>query len=225
MRRIKGFTLIELLIVVAIIAILAAIAVPNFLEAQVRSKVSRVKSDMRSLATALESYCVDSNAYPPGQHGQGANWGRWNIGYEFRLTTPIAYMTSTNFPDPFAPTKDFVTPSGVTEPVQLQYINYGPESLWLNFMGPFNPEIALLPRYKGWCLSSWGPDRTQSGVAPRTDVWAFEWLVYTDLTDPPGYQWTACDVVYDPTNGTTSYGDIGRLGGAVPAKFMSLVNK
>ncbi len=52
----KVFTLIEILIVVAIIAILAAIAVPNFLEAQVRSKVSRTKSDMRSVATALESY-------------------------------------------------------------------------------------------------------------------------------------------------------------------------
>ena len=61
----KAFTLIELLIVVAIIAILAAIAVPNFLEAQVRSKVSRVRSDMRSLATALEAYQVDNNKYPP----------------------------------------------------------------------------------------------------------------------------------------------------------------
>jgi prepilin-type N-terminal cleavage/methylation domain-containing protein len=50
-QAIVAFTLIELLIVVAIIAILAAIAVPNFLEAQVRSKVSRAKADMRSIAT------------------------------------------------------------------------------------------------------------------------------------------------------------------------------
>lgn len=64
MRRIKGFTLIELLIVVAIIAILAAIAVPNFLEAQTRAKVARVKSDQRSMATALETYYVDNNQYP-----------------------------------------------------------------------------------------------------------------------------------------------------------------
>src|SRR4026208_482521 len=59
-----AFTLIELLIVVAIIAILAAIAVPNFLEAQVRAKVSRVKADMRSLATGIETYAVDANKYP-----------------------------------------------------------------------------------------------------------------------------------------------------------------
>src|SRR5690349_9257970 len=62
----RAFTLIELLIVVAIIAILAAIAVPNFLEAQTRAKVSRVKSDQRSLATAIESYRVDNNEYPEG---------------------------------------------------------------------------------------------------------------------------------------------------------------
>ena len=65
MKTRVAFTLIELLIVVAIIAILAAIAVPNFLEAQVRAKVSRVKSDMRAVATALESYHVDNNRYIP----------------------------------------------------------------------------------------------------------------------------------------------------------------
>ncbi len=61
----KAFTLIELLIVVAIIAILAAIAVPNFLEAQIRSKASRVKTELRTLATAVESYYTDWNVPPP----------------------------------------------------------------------------------------------------------------------------------------------------------------
>src|SRR5690606_41954445 len=50
--------------VVAIIAILAAIAVPNFLEAQTRSKVSRVQNDLRSIATAMESYFIDNRTYP-----------------------------------------------------------------------------------------------------------------------------------------------------------------
>lgn len=59
----QAFTLIELLIVVAIIAILAAIAVPNFLEAQTRAKNSAARADMRSLATAIESYFVDHNKY------------------------------------------------------------------------------------------------------------------------------------------------------------------
>ena len=62
----KGFTLIELLIVVAIIAILAAIAIPNFLEAQVRAKIARARSEMRNLGTAMEAYYVDNNWYPVG---------------------------------------------------------------------------------------------------------------------------------------------------------------
>ncbi|MGC9329227.1 MAG: type II secretion system protein, partial [Candidatus Hinthialibacter sp.] len=64
----KGFTLIELLIVVAIIGILAAIAVPNFLNAQVRAKVSRVYSDLRSLGNAIEMYALDHTNYPGGDH-------------------------------------------------------------------------------------------------------------------------------------------------------------
>jgi type II secretion system protein G len=109
----SGFTLIELLIVVAIIAILAAIAVPNFLEAQTRSKVSRTLADMRTVRTALESYAVDYNKYPETDNGVVANLvgtvtgtapnqiavidpvfanQRWRS--ILRLTTPISYITS-----------------------------------------------------------------------------------------------------------------------------------
>src|SRR5512136_1287275 len=64
LRREKGFTLIELLIVVAIIGIIAAIAVPNLLTAIQRSKRSRTAADMRAIGTALGSYQVDCNIFP-----------------------------------------------------------------------------------------------------------------------------------------------------------------
>lgn len=124
--RQRAFTLIELLIVVAIIAILAAIAVPNFLEAQTRSKVSRVKADLRTLAVGVESYRVDHNTYPEGTDNPNnypqrivdffSPLGLQNGYYSFRtrsaagavagrdfatVTTPVAYLT--NVPtDPFA---------------------------------------------------------------------------------------------------------------------------
>jgi type II secretion system protein G len=64
MKRQKGFTLIELLIVVAIIGIIAAIAIPNLLNAINRGRQKRTMSDIRSIATALEAYSVDFNFYP-----------------------------------------------------------------------------------------------------------------------------------------------------------------
>src|SRR5205823_5085112 len=109
----SGFTLIELLIVVAIIAILAAIAVPNFLEAQTRAKVSRTKADMRSTATALESYRVDGNKYPPQADypylGLIGPSGTFTPQFHSRIpswiTTPIAYITSIG-EDVFIPKKN-----------------------------------------------------------------------------------------------------------------------
>ena len=63
-RNAKGFTLIELLIVVAIIGIIAAIAIPNLLNAIDRGKQKRTMADLRSIGTAVESYAVDNNVYP-----------------------------------------------------------------------------------------------------------------------------------------------------------------
>ena len=63
-KKESGFTLIELLIVIAIIGILAAIAIPNLLNAVQRGKQKRSMSDMRTMATAVEAYAVDNNVYP-----------------------------------------------------------------------------------------------------------------------------------------------------------------
>src|SRR4029077_21244414 len=63
-RDSRGFTLIELLIVVAIIGIIAAIAIPNLLNAIDRGKQKRTMADLRSIGTAVESYAVDNNVYP-----------------------------------------------------------------------------------------------------------------------------------------------------------------
>ena len=111
-RSNEGFTLIELLIVVAIIAILAAIAVPNFLAAQTRSKYSRVLGEFRTMRTAVESYAVDWNHAPRMSWGgpvanvnggvadtyQGqpiyGTLGPW-------ITSPVAYITRFDFYDPF----------------------------------------------------------------------------------------------------------------------------
>ena len=63
MRKQKGFTLIELLIVVAIIGILAAIAIPNLLNAMGRARQKRTMADMRTIATAWEARATDLNKY------------------------------------------------------------------------------------------------------------------------------------------------------------------
>jgi len=64
MRKDRGFTLIELLIVVAIIGIIAAIAIPNLLNAIHRGRQKRSMADMRTIGTAIGTYATDMNFYP-----------------------------------------------------------------------------------------------------------------------------------------------------------------
>jgi prepilin-type N-terminal cleavage/methylation domain-containing protein len=65
-----GFTLVEIMIVVAIIALLAAIAVPNFLRARKRSQATRVLEDLRMIDSAIDQYAIETNK----TSGSPANW-------------------------------------------------------------------------------------------------------------------------------------------------------
>jgi prepilin-type N-terminal cleavage/methylation domain-containing protein len=214
-----AFTLIELLIVVAIIAILAAIAVPNFLEAQVRAKISRAKADMRTIATGVESYAVDYNK-PPTRH---SNWNvapppyplfypplnnkifdpavpNANVGMHM-ITTPIAYLTSLP-PDPFnLPVKALVAPdNGISD--ALDYWDLVQTDYFVAFCkkptgGAYQQGVG-----RGWMIVCVGPDQ------------------YFGLLAVNGYPFSTATAnafrsLYDSTNGTVSVGNIIRTSGGL----------
>jgi general secretion pathway protein G len=195
-RDVRAFTLIELLIVVAIIAILAAIAVPNFLEAQTRAKVSRCKADMRSITTAIEAYHIDNNRYPgPFEAHDQANWTDSLNEPPFHsrigsvVTTPIAYMTSLPT-DPFSALENYLTDPPWTNGSDLQismrfvYYNYDYYDS-ISFSSSMGYLAARAAAGK-WLLYSPGPDR--------------DW--YNDMN--------GVYISYDSTNGTVSLGNLFR---------------
>jgi type II secretion system protein G len=193
--RNAAFTLIELLIVVAIIAVLAGIAVPKFLEAQSRSKVSRMKADMRSIATALESYAVDFNTYPAPSNENGGiilssapiDWYRTRI--PKILTTPVVYIASM-------PDDVFFGEHGETELIHYSTRDYAvaAEGNDLSFLALTEQMIGPAAGIEYYVLSH-GPDldhdfATVSGGAGSETI---------DSPDP---------APYDPTNGAVSNGDV-----------------
>ena len=192
-RHRGAFTLIELLIVVAIIAILALIAVPNFLEAQTRAKVSRSKTDMRSLSVAWEAYRVDWNMYPQDQDNWidvGTGGGNPNTEFGYRqITTPVAYITSIPH-DPFFSAYGLNPGMGDSENVAYAP-NYEVASEQVGAPSS-NMNSGL---YDCYCIHGLGPDRNDDFNG--NDAW------------PDGGD---CHE-YDPTNGTISEGDINRFGG------------
>jgi len=214
MKRRHAFTLIELLIVVAIIAILAAIAVPNFLEAQVRAKVSRAKNDLRSMATGLEAYRIDQNNYP-------TDVGDWLLAGEAQpprplpvlqipllwvVTTPVAYMTSI----PQSPFYDGFYRNNPENMGRNDYRYWG-AGTWQFVMtrSPLDPLVRDIG--KRWAVYAIGPDLVNdSGWEAMFGDDYFRRPQTGTPTDP--YVHPGAHDYYDPTNGTASWGDIVRLG-------------
>ena len=190
--RDRGFTLIELLIVVAIIAILAAIAVPNFMNAQIRSKVSRTRSDMRSIAGALEAYFLDHNTYPASE------WTGTVFAGIYKLTTPVAYIATI-------PTRPFaVGREGGRQ--EEQVFEYG-----AGRVSKYGSGFTVRYPNASYMVEGAGPDQTE---ATRGDFATARYPAW-----PPNA--TAEEVlrlIYDPSNGTRSFGSIFRGGGEAPSE-------
>lgn len=167
-----------------LLGVAALIIVPNFLRACPRSPVSRVRSDQRSLATAIEAYYVDNNAYPAwtsssleaihGEKGGMIDLVRYptfrapNGGGLATLTTPAAYIIEY-YPDIFAPDE--------TAPFRYRATEYS------------------------WLLWSAGPNRQFEITGDRVPA----------LMQDPRPNDELLSLTYDPSNGTFSTGDIWRL--------------
>jgi prepilin-type N-terminal cleavage/methylation domain-containing protein len=147
----RGFTLIELLVVIAIVLILILIALPNFLEVQVRAGVVRVQGELRSISFCLGSYFLDFGFYPlrtlnqslPPETPSGLN----------NLTTPVEYMNPARLEDRF-PELPFFT-----------HYRYWP--IRPNGKVQDNDETAHNKDSNWYLLSSNGPERNFTPFAER----------------------------------------------------------
>lgn len=191
-----GFTLIELLIVVAIIGILAAIAVPNFMNARMRATIARIQGDHGSLATAIESYSVDNGAPPcpelASADGQATTWPYY---LPDLLMAPISYIGEAKIVDPLGrPAEGLPT---LVSRYRFKAFRCQTRS---NLPGGNSPGASAARSVLGeWMLVSHGPNRwldLPTGFADGGKETDWFWLPYNS------------------SNGILSSGDVIRAQGA-----------
>jgi len=185
-KSVRAFTLIELLIVIGIIALLALIALPNFLEAQTRSRVSRSLADMRTVATALEAYSMDCGTYPDLAISYDPNSPKSLLTHRLKpITTPVAYVTTLPY-DSFNPGDDPMSRNRNNVLTYGEIASMGAEHLTRYAANTPNPNNVR------WVVLSYGPCRNPG--------------------DYPEWSHPYWEEVYDPTNGTMSVGCVKRVG-------------
>ncbi len=191
LKQFRGFTLIELLIVIAIILILIAIALPNFLEAQIRAQIVQTTADMRTIAIAMDSYLIDWGMYPPDHDPNDFSQNGF-----YQLTTPLEYIT--DFPQ-----NPFALNSGLGDPGGEFGYEMGSTGILPRFVAS---GMAVRARVNAFNIQSYAPDHRDNWSG--NDSWPF--------CAPPGNACSAggCNWInYSPTNGTKSSGDINHTGG------------
>jgi type II secretory pathway pseudopilin PulG len=210
--------MIELLMVVAIIAVLAAIGVPNFLEAQIRAKISRTRGDMAVVEAAIRAYHADHNAYPPNSPalrdllttftGIGTVTPA-SLGLQPEAGSYRPYETYGPYGSYQFPRSEAVDFSGNALAVLTTPIAYFDGQLHrdvFSFQRTYEEKANLPFLYFNfseqrasddgtrWLLASPGPDHNVNFRNPAKGPW----------------------ITYDPTNGTVSSGDLFLYGGKAP---------
>lgn len=193
----RGFTLIELLIVVAIVGILAAIAIPNFRNAQIRAQVAKVKGEFRNIGTALEMYSTDHGTYPEdGWRGFIVKNPSTGQSGWIQLTTPVTYINSATLIDPFKTRLHDVGDQDRDGGMILYELDTGNQNINQPNKYPFND----------WMITSMGPDTLMGGsFNAGDDSFVGNYPFDVDL------------LRYDPSNGITSKGDVHGFKGGGPA--------
>lgn len=205
----ESFTIVEIILIIGIIGVIVAIVIPNLMRAHIRSKVSLIKSEMTSIAMALENYKADYGTYPiePESDPEGENLGPDEVANPDEIfgITKSGELNAIGLGRLAYPDKD------VTEPVYMNRIpgdpfnDNGQEEWYVTekgeFIGHHNNHYCYFTsgiqgEIKHWALVSYGPDEDQ-------DVTSYNEARNAEESG---------NKKYDSTNGILSNGDIILIG-------------